>query len=431
MPLRTCFVTLLLTISLLTASLTAQIISGTATIKLHGPATKELSQKATLIAQDKLKRELLLWLSEEAKITLDTTNALQNYTFKAYFDSCMSIAKKESSIKGKSFTQSCILTADNAQNVLTTYNIVNDRMAVGAWQRLLDAQQSSDNQAIYREGVATLFFARTHIGSPVATPDSGGRVLADDAALIVQKFFDKMTVSSTGMILAGKTGQLVQDPPSVTIMIDSLPLAQVTLTGVLQSGTELFSITTDETGTASLNQFKIPFVPNGTLLYVTPNLGAVVASGSFISPKLLGINLNNSQTQSFIFKITRPTYSLNFTATSVSAITLPPDFASPLHVKKFLQDSCYLQEGTAAVDLAITVKSQVSSYTYDETEEIGIKVVSQITVEGLSLKPPKTTTREMTFEKRYERYTDIPYGLFFWEANGQLRTAIKQAIAGL
>lgn len=431
MPLKKCVVTMLLTMSLFAASLTAQIISGTATMQLRGPATRDLSHKTNMIAKDKLKRELLLWLSEETKITIDTTNALQNYTFRVYLDSCVSIAKKESSVKGKTLTQAFILTADNAQQMLTTYNRVNDRMAVSAWQRLLDAQVSGDSQAIYREGVAALFFARTHIGPPVATPDSGGRDLADDAALIVQNFFDKMTISSTGMILSGKTGQLVQDPPAVTVRVDSLPLAQVTLTGVLQSGAELFSVTTDEAGTAKLNQFKIPFVPNGTLLYVTPNLGAVVASGSLISPKLLGINLNNSQTQSFIFKIARPTYSLNFTATSVSTITLPPDFANPTHVKKFLQDSCFLQEGTTTVDLAIAVKTQVSSYTYDETEEIGIKVVSQITVEGLSLKPPKTTAREMTFEKRYERFTNIPYGLFFWEANGQLRAAIKQAIAGL
>ena len=83
-----------------------------------------------------------------------------------------------------------------------------------------------------------------------------------------------------------------------------------------------------------------------------------------------------------------------------------------------------VKSGTQA-DLAIFVQNQVSNYNYDETEEVGVKLTAQITVKGLTLEPPKTEQEQLIYEKRYENRNDIPYGLFFWEANQKLREAIK------
>jgi hypothetical protein len=272
-----------------------------------------------------------------------------------------------------------------------------------------------------------------HLGPPIASPDSGGRDFADDIRKDLQNIFDKMSVTSSGLILSGKTGLSIQNPPSISLLIDSLPIPGIMYTGRLQDGTIIFSAPTDGSGTIPIDNFKIPFVPYGAILDIGPNPASILGVAGFLNPVHFGIHLNKSQVQSFIFKIDKPVYTLDFKASAVNNIKMPPDFASAVHVKKFLRDSCFLKEksGSEKVDLAITINTQVSSYTYDETEEIAIKVTSQIIVDGLLFNPKKTNKNQMVFEKRYGAYTTPPYGLYFWEANGKFREAIKGTIAGL
>ena len=70
-------------------------------------------------------------------------------------------------------------------------------------------------------------------------------------------------------------------------------------------------------------------------------------------------------------------------------------------------------------------------YDYDETEETSLKVSCQITVKGLSIDPPRSKQEIIEYEKRYEQNIDIPYGLFFWEANVKIREALKSTIETL
>ncbi len=420
-------------LSLTVPVLHAQIISGSASVTLTGPATKEVSAQVQINAMKKLKTELLQWLTDESELTIDTANALQNVAFTMFLDSCRAGAKTESSFRGKELTLTYLLTGDNVRQKIQTFNAAIDTRALQSWSALKDAQARSDTRMMYTEGITALFYALARLGPPIATPDSGGRDLADDARKIVQSIFDRMELISSGQILSGKTGLLIQNPPTISLRLDSLPLPGITFFGRLQNGTVLFSASTDENGRFVVDNFKIPFVPNGTLFEICPNPASAMGLQVFLDPMHFGIKLNKNQVQTFIFKIARPVYSLDFKATSVSNITLPPDFADAAHVKKYLQDSCYLQEKgkRGPIDLDITIKTQVSSYTYDETEEIGIKVTSQITVNGLLLQPPKTKRNQMIFEKRYGRYLTPPYGLYFWEADGKLREAIKATIGGL
>ena len=230
------------------------------------------------------------------------------------------------------------------------------------------------------------------------------------------------------MILQGQAGYLVQNPPVITITLDSLPIAGLGFRGIQQNGIELFSAVSDDNGQVTFSDFKIPFVANGTLVYVKLNPGMIIDQNSFISTRHFG--LKNSPEQTFIFKLSRPSFTLEYKATSVSKLTLPADFTSDVHIKKFLKDSCYMQEATGGQnpDLAIFVQSQVSSYTYDNTEEVELKASSQITVKGLKLNPPRTEQEQVTFVKRYEQKIKLPYGLFLWEANTKLRQAIKTAM---
>ena len=168
-------------------------------------------------------------------------------------------------------------------------------------------------------------------------------------------------------------------------------------------------------------------------MYANLDLGKVVGISSFIRAKDFGLQLRKSQNQSFIFKITRPVYSLQYRVSSVSTITVPPEYATDTYMKKYFRDSCYLQEasGTMQPDLLINVISQISTYNYDATEEVSLKASCQIIIEAPNLNPPRKKEIENVYEKRYERSLKLPYGLFFWEANVKLREALKSAIESL
>jgi len=409
-----------------------QLITGSATITLSGPASKEINLQAETEARKQFRKELLDWISDDAELSIDTTNAIQRKSFSTFVDSCRSVAKSESAFKGKVLTLTYMLTSEQARAKLDEYNSVVDTRATEGWKRLQGAVAENDNKAIYTTGVSTLFYALAHLGPPVATPESEGRDLADDIRQILQQLFNKMQVSSSGMILEGKTGLLIQNPPVITVLVDSVPFTDITFSGSLQNGAILFTSASDAKGQIAIGTMKVPFVPNGTLLEASPNFAPQLGITGFVNPSHFGLKLNNSQVQTFIFKVSKSIYTLDFKASSVSDITLPPDFANAQHIKKYLQDSCYLQEGTGAgTDLSITITTQVSSYTYDATEEVGIKVTSQIIVNGLLLTPQRTNKQDFVFEKRYGRYLTPPYGLYFWEATGKLREAIKTTIAGL
>jgi hypothetical protein len=428
-----CSFTLSFLLLFFSVSFGTELISGSGAILLKGPATKAESAKAHAIAYKKFRKELLIWLEDEAEISIDTNNSVQKQVFSIFLDSCRLAAKSETFFKGKELTLSYSLTGDRVRAIIGNFNDMVDKRSTAAWGRLQEAINQKDLGRIYSESVTTLFYAMAHFGPPLATPDGGGRDLPYDARRILQKFFDKMEVTSTALILAGKTGLSIQEPPTIKLLVDSMPFPGMTFTGRLQNGSILFSTPTDENGSIIVDNFKIPFVANGALLDIGPNPAAVIDLTGFIDPADLGIKLNKSQVQSFIFKITRPVYSLDYQATSVSNIKMPPDFAKAGHVKKFLHDSCFLQEksGGQPLDLDISIKAQVSSYTYDATEEIGVKMTAQVTVKGLLLQPPRTKTNQLVIEKRYGRYLTVPYGRYFWEVNGKLREMIKATIAGL
>ena len=410
-----------------------QIISGSGTVKLSGPASKENAARAEIAAQKNLRKELLLWLSETEEISIDTTSTVQNLAFNMFLDSCRTSAKSETSFRGKQLTLTYLLTSEVVREKIASFNTAVDARALQAWNSLKEASGSSDIRSSYQAGFTALFFSLAHLGPPVATPDGGGIDFTDDIRQTLQQLFDKMTVKSTGMILAGKTGLSIENPPSINILFDSLAVPGIMYTGRLQNGTIIFSAPSNEDGNIPIDNFKIPFVPNGALLDIGPNPAHIIGATGFLNPADFGIQLRKSQVQAFIFKIIKPVYTLQYKAAAVNNIDLPPEFADVARVKKFLRDSCFLKEksGSEKTDLEITINTQVSSYTYDETEEIAITVSSQIIVNGLLLTPPRTNKSQMKFEKRYDAYTTPPYGLYFWEANGKLREAIKGTIAGL
>lgn len=421
-------------IILLTFSIThADILKGSASIQLSGPATKAQSQEVRSIAKNKLKYETLVWLRETKGASIDTLNALHNFHLANLVDTCLRFCTEENDFRGKLLITNLVMTYEKADSAVMVFNDAADNSARECWYLLKTALQENNYQQVYTEGIRALSFATAHIGPPVASPDDPAKILADEIRLILQDFFDKMKVSSSNMILQGKTGQPVIEPPVITVLIDSTPLSHIAFTGLLQNGKALFTEKTDAKGKITFEHTKIPFVQNGTLFYVSPDPSKIIDAPNFISAKQFGILLRKSQDQNFIFKISRPLYTLDFKATSVSHITIPPDFANASYIKTYLKDSCYLQEttGTTPSDLIISLHSQVFKYDYDETEETSLKVSCQITVKGLSIDPPRSKQEIIEYEKRYEQNIDIPYGLFFWEANVKIREALKSTIENL
>lgn len=421
-------------IILLTFSLVySNILKGSGSIQLTGPATKEQSDEVRKIAKDKLKYETLVWLSENRGATFDTLNTVDRFHLDNFIDTCLKLCSVETDFKGKLLTLNLVLTYDKADSAVTIFNTAVDNAALNSWTKLKDLKQGNDYQQIYNEGISALYNATAHIGPAIYSPDNPEKLLVEEIRGVVQNFFDRLKVSSTNMILQGKTGQPITQPPEVTVTIDSTPFEGISFTGLLQNGKILFTGQTDEQGKITFANMKIPFVQNGTLFYVSPDPGKVLNSPMFMGAKDFGINLRKSQDQNFIFKISRPLYSLQFKTTSVSQITIPQDFANASYIKKFLKDSCYLQEvtGITPSDLMIDLQSQIFKYDYDETEESSLKVSCQIIVKGLSIDPPRSRQEIIVYEKRYDQSTDIPYGLFFWEANIKIRDALKTTIESL
>jgi hypothetical protein len=411
----------------------ADILKGSASIQLSGPATKAQSQEVRDIAKNKLKYETLIWLTETKGASIDTLNALHRFHLDNFIDTCLRFCTEENDFRGKLLTTNLVMTYEKADSAVMVFNNATDNAARECWYLLKTALQENNYQQIYTEGIRALSFATAHMGPPIVSPDDQTKLLTDEIRLIVQDFFDKMKVSSSNMILQGKTGQPVIEPPVVTVFIDSIPLSNIDFTGLLQNGKNLFTEKTDAEGKITFKNTKIPFVQNGTLFYVSPDPGKIINAPGFISAKQFGILLRKSQDQNFIFKISRPLYTLDFKTTSVSHINIPPDFANASYIKNFLKDSCYLQETTGMTpsDLIISLHSQVFKYDYDETEETSLKVSCQITVKGLSIDPPRSKQEIIEYEKRYEQNIDIPYGLFFWEANVKIREILKSTIENL
>jgi hypothetical protein len=405
----------------------AQILSGSASLQLSGPASAEQSNICRNDARKELKKNLLAWLSENQGIVIDSLNPLDNFAVERYIDSCFTYIKEETAFRGKILNITLLLDYESAEKALQNHNNAFDARAAESWKKFNTAKETNNVQQMYYEGLRTIAAANAHFGPPLIIPESNGEPLIKIARIAVQQYFDRMRVFCSEMVLEGRPGHFVNQAPTITVMIDSMPLSGIWFTCKYQSGKEIFTKITDESGIVKLNEFVIPFVPNGTLIYLNIDPGKLIGSPSMIKAKYFGLNLKNSQEQTFIIKINRSLYSLDYRASSVGNIKLPPDFAANTHIVKFLRDSCYMQEAGKEnpSDLRVTIQTQVSDYNYDETEETGIKTSINVVIEDLTMNPPVKKESTMTFEKKYEQHVSIPYGLYFWEASGKVREAIK------
>jgi hypothetical protein len=234
-------------------------------------------------------------------------------------------------------------------------------------------------------------------------------------------------------VISGKPGSLPQNKLTLQIKLDTVPFPGVAIAAFLPSGRKLIGGKTDSDGAFSFAGMRLPYVANGTFLYARPNPGAVVDTAYFFTFKEMGLRLSRDPEQTLMFKLTRPTFSLKYRAGKVNNLDIPADFADRAYLTSFIRDSCHFEpapEGTVP-DVVFDIACQVSSYTYDRTEETVLKAEALIRISEKNNSSPRTLEHTATHKKAYEWGTDIPRGLFFWETAAVLQQAIKAALRKL
>jgi hypothetical protein len=409
----------------------ARPISGTALYHLNSPATKQITEKTAAIASRNFRVDCVEWIKEETGTTLDSANAIWNFHLSAFTDSCLRIARQETSFKDREFQVAITLSDEQARATLQAYNSHCHSISLSTWTRLKKLLESNINSSVFQLGIQTIFYGMGRIEKTVDVPGENepGFFLLDDARKIVQDFINRITIHSQTVVISGKPGDNADSYIILEVTLDTLQLADFDLLGKIAPGKKMFSGKTASNGMLTIKDFKIPYVAKGTLLYVESDFGAAVNNICSFSANDLGLKFPD---QTILFNTVPPTYVLNYKAAAVNKIDIPRDFASDVFIKKFLHDSCHVTPAADAdkADLYIDITSQVSSYSSDSTEKTVLKVENAIAIRNTA----GNTLAEKTaiaHEKAYENAMTIPFGLFFWEAAGKSTAMIKAIFSGM
>jgi hypothetical protein len=419
-----------------------QTITGTAKVKLTGPITQEQMDQCKEDAKYRLKPQVLRWLDEQKSLKIDTTDLLTNLLLNSFLDSCITRAKENSAFKEKYWTFSYTLAPDAINAALSGFNDRIELLAIHSWKRLENAIEQKNYEEIYYQSVSVIAYATAYMGPLLTVPGDSNKILIEEAKGVLTNFLGKLYISSTGQIIEGKPGYPPLNPPTMGVTIDGHPFAGIGLTGYIPGGADVFTGVADNTGVISFQNLIIPFVKNGSMMYVAPNLGRVINSKWRIGMKDFGIKIGNELNETFFFKINKPTFTLTFEATDPDPTdTLPKEFMSGAAMKKYLVDSCWLQPaaGAAPADLNISIKCQISSANSEAFEAGLARLDGSVLIQAPQLTPPRTESETIDFEKKYEKLSfnlddkkgynkepKVPMGSFVWESNVKLRGLVRK-----
>ena len=424
-----------------------ETVTGTAKVKVTGGLMPEQMTLCQENARSKFKQHLLVWLDQEKNVKVDTTDVLSNLLFQSFLDSCLNHSLETPGFKGDYWTFSFSIMPASIISVLTAYNDRIELLAVHSLKRLENAVEQKNYEEIYYQSVEVIAHAVGHLGPALTVPGDSGKPMITEAREILKKFLGRISITTTGQLLDGKPGYAPASPPSLKVTIEGHPFAGLGLTGYIPGGVDVFNGVADNEGTITFQNLVIPFVRNGSMMYVTPNLGRVIDNRWHLGMKNFGLDANSDLNQSFFFKVTKPTFKLTFEAADADPMdTLPKDFISGATVKNYLIDSCGLTpagEGATA-DLNITIKCQVSSANSEAYDAGEAKFEGMVSIQAPLLTPPRKETEKINFEKKYDqipyeilekqrsdkmyRMATVPLGDFMWESNIKLRTAIRKIL---
>jgi hypothetical protein len=435
-------VMMLMTVSGLFGS--TQGLTGSAKVKLSGQVTKEQMDQCKANARFKLKPELITWLEEQKNIHIDTTDMLANLLFNNFLDSCIAHTKENPAFKEGYWTFSYSLQPKELETALASFNDRIELLAVHSWKRLENAVEQKNYEEIYYQSVEVIAYATSYMGPPLTVKGDSNKILIEEGRSILKNFLEHIDISSSGQIIEGKPGYQPINPTTMRIMIDGQPFAGLGITGYIPGGPDVFTGVADNNGAISFDNIIIPFIKNGTMMYVAPNLGRVLNNEWRIGIKDFGIKLKNDLNQLFFFKITRPTYTLKYEAIATDQTdTIPKDIASGASLRKFLADSCFFQPATegAKADLNITVSCKISSANANAAIDLSAaRFESTVSIQAPMLTPPRTERETLEFEKKYDKFDPeysskdydkfdkAPLGFFLWDANLKLHGTFRKIL---
>ncbi|MBD3420993.1 MAG: hypothetical protein GF398_12810 [Chitinivibrionales bacterium] len=408
--------------------LAARPIQGTSVMRLTSPVTKAIGAQARRIAADSLRYELYFWLKEDPQTYLDTSNEIHQYHFGALHDSCVKHAAKKTRFEGRQWTLTLTVSQETLGDIINRYAATSTRRYE---RNLTIARQAIAEGRIVpaiTAGAKTLF----HRIGILNAPDNISRT-ADTLRTQLGKLIDRVSINAPQRVIQGKPGRKPTRVPDISVYIDTLPLAAFPLRAISQYGDTFFSAMSTDDGSVPFDNMKIPFVANGSFLYVRPDYAAMLEVPIEPQTAAFGIAVTRAPEQMLIFKISSPVYTLQYSVNSVSDLEIPADFANKSYLESFLQDSCFLKKrtGQELSDLVIEIQCQVSRYAQDAAEKTVLKVEARMVIQPLQTSDARIEKHFVVHRQEYEFGPAVTYGLFFWESASQLKQLLKKEIQSL
>jgi hypothetical protein len=418
-------------IAIMTTGGFSRSITGSTVIHLSSSLTKDVQARALAAASLNFTTDCVEWMKEDAGVTIDTQNSIWRYHLTTFAQNCLKTAKIESSFAGREWKITLTLPSEQAQAALKEYNTRCQRLAFTTWasiKTMLDTKTMSGE--LFRLGIQAIFFSMGRMEKELDVPgiEEPGSFLVDDARKIMQEIIGKIVIRPVDYIIKGKVGTIMDKPLVLETFRDTVRIPKFDIVISLAQGRKLIYGKTDENGVLTIPQFKIPFVAKGALLYVSPDFGAAVNNVCSFSALEMGIKYPE---QTLLFNVEPATFSLRYTASAASAVTIPKDFSQPDFMFRFLRDSCYFKpaQSASAADYLFDVTTQVSSYSNDSTELTTFKVENAASIQDAS-KNKLADKTALVLERSYETNSDYPLGLFFWEAAKKSCHMVKDLMDG-
>lgn len=406
-----------------------QDISATITRKLSSPVTKEISEEARLNCELQLRKQFHNWIESRYGVQMDTTNSIERAVLKTLATNCFGSIKEKSSFKGNEWTFTLTLSTFVTEPAVTAHNRQCDSMALRQYRLFADAVSQNRPVEILKTGLQVLHYCKSKIGDPIMLP-STQKSMYKEVLLVVQNLLNRTTLNASDVIIDGKPGSLLRNQITATMLIDSLPVSGFEITGSLLKRDPIFAATTDKNGTITLESLTIPYVPKGAFLTISPNPGALLTQ--HLMTRLLDYGLLASQlNQDLIFKISPPTFHLNFIPNSTTQLKLPITFINPDFLSKFLADSCQfiVANDPSQAELTIMVQCNTTSFSHPETDLVDFVSEGKVTIGEKSTPGRREKTLDFNYKKSYGTNELVPQGLFFWETSVEIKKTIKSILA--
>lgn len=406
--------------SITTATAQSRQVTGAASASFFGQVTEATLAKARVEAAAHFREELKIWLRENHRIDIDTVNTVKKLALRKFAERCLERAEEKTVTRGRVWTLSLSVSEGFVRDALVAHNRHYDSQA----SSLFMSADDPDPNAALSAAVAALCAAT----SKIEPANSSGGVNINEIRTRAQGLLDRMQVRSPETVIEGRPGSLPQKSPTAVFMIDSIPLTDFHVTAFVQNNRQFARLTTDSRGELPLRGYKVPFVHNGSMLTISPDARHFLKANEFIRYRDLGLRFTRGQDLTFIFKVPTLTYTLEYQVfTKESDITIPPDFRSDAHIRKYLKEICGLVPASsgAMADLTIRIGAEISRHTYDDTEEDAIRLASRADFRGAGIEK----SHQEVFEKRQRFGLSFQMGAYFWEASGALRDLMTNTLA--